>query len=160
MSTGWKFVKQETTKVRNQIKNPSLEASTNNWTASGGTFTRSTDWSYEGAYSGKFVAGAASVNVKSNGVNLSNGQSIAASLVTYRSTSTPTGTVTIYDATNGTARATSTIAATADPEQHELLWTNDTGGLVSVELRLNNTTADSASIIYFDAAMLTYTAYN
>lgn len=160
MCGNWQIVKPETSKVRNQIKNPSLEASTNNWTASGGTFSRSTTWSYEGAYSGKIVAGASSVNVKSNGVNLSNGASIAASLVTYRDTGTPAGSVTIYDATNTTARATSTIASTATPELHELTWTNDTGGLVSVELRLNNTTADSASIIYFDAAMMTYTTYN
>ena len=160
MSTGWEFVKQEATKLRNQIKNPSLEASVNNWTASGGTLTRSVEQSYEGAYSGKFVAGAVTQNVKSNGVNVSNGQSIAATLYTYRATSTPTGTVTIYDATNAAARATSTIAASAEWEIHNLLWTNTTGGLVSVELRLNNSTADSASVIYFDAGMLTYTAYN
>jgi len=158
--SNFKLVKAETAKLRNQIKNPSLEASVNNWTASGGTFTRSTDWSYEGAYSGKFVAGATTQNVKSNGVNVSNGQSIALSLVTYRASSTPTGTVTIYDATNGAVRATSSIAATADPELHELLWTNSTGGTVSVELRINNTTADSASVLYFDAGMLTYTTYN
>lgn len=160
MSTGWEFIKPETSKLRNQVKNPSLEASVNNWTASGGTFTRSTEQSYEGAYSGKFVAGATSQNVKSNGVNLSNSQSIALTLYTYRATSTPTGTVTIYDATNNAARATSTITATADWEIHQLTWTNSTGGLVSVEVRLNNTTADSASVIYFDAAMLTYTTYN
>jgi len=160
MCGNWELIKPETSKLRNQVKNPSLEASVNNWTASGGTFTRSTEQSYEGAYSGKFVAGAVAVNVKSNGVNLSNGQSIALTLYTYRATSTPTGTVTIYDATNGAARATSTITATADWELHQLTWTNSTGGLVSVEVRLNNTTADSASVIYFDAAMLTYTTYN
>ena len=160
MCGNWELIKPETSKLRNQVKNPSLEASVNNWTASGGTFTRSTEQSYEGAYSGKFVAGAVSVNVKSNGVNLSNGQSIALTLYTYRATSTPTGTVTIYDATNSAARATSTITATADWELHQLTWTNSTGGLVSVEVRLNNTTADSASVIYFDAAMLTYTSYN
>lgn len=160
MSTGWAFVKPESSKLRNQIKNPSLEASVNNWTASGGTFTRSTEQSYEGAYSGKFVAGATTQNVKSNGVNVSNGQSIAMTIYTYRATSTPTGTVTIYDATNSAVRATSTITATADWEIHQLTWTNSTGGLVSVEARINNTTADSASVIYFDAAMLTYTTYN
>ncbi len=156
----WELVKPETSKVRNQIKNPSLEASVNNWTASGGTFTRSTEQSYEGAYSGKFVAGAASVNVKSNGVNVTNGQSVAAAVVTYRGDSTPQGTATIYDATNAAVRASSTITASGSWELHQMTWTNSTGGTVSVEIRVTNSTADSASIIYFDAAMLTYTSYN
>lgn len=160
MCGNWKIVKPETSKVRNQVKNPSLEASANNWTASGGTLTRSSEQSYQGAYSGKFVAGASSVNVKSNGVNVTVGQSIAGALQTYRATGTPAGTVTLYDATNATARATSTISASGAWELHELTWTNNTAGTVSIELRLNNTTADSASIIYFDAAILTYTAYN
>ncbi len=160
MCGNWKIVKPETSKLRNQIKNPSFEVSVNNWTASGGTLTRSAEQSYEGAYSGKFVAGAASVYVKSNGVNLSNGQSIAGTLYTYRANSTPTGTVTLYDATNGAVRATSTITASGSWEIHELTYTNTAGGTISIELRLNNTTADSASIIYFDAAMLTYTSYN
>lgn len=160
MCNNWKIVKALTAKTRNQVKNPSFEASANNWTASGGTFTRSSEQSYQGAYSGKFVAGASSVNVKSNGVNVTVGQSIALSMQTYRATSTPTGTVTLYDATNNTARATSTITASGSWELHELTWTNDTAGTVSVEARLNNTTADSASVIYLDAVMLTYTSYN
>lgn len=156
----WKIIKPERTKVRNQIKNPSLEVSANNWTASGGTFTRSSEQSYEGAYSGKFVAGASTQNVKSNGVNVTVGQSVALTMQTYRATSTPQGTVTIYDATNAAVRATSTISASGSWELHELLWTNNTAGTVSVEARVNNTTADSSSVIYFDAAMLTYTTYN
>ena len=131
MLNDWELVKPETSKVRNQIKNPSGKASTNNWTASGSTFTRSTEQSYEGAYSFKFVAGAGSENVKSNGVNVANGQSVAASVMTYRADSTPQGTATIYDATNTAVRATSTITASGSWELHQLLWTNSTGGNVS-----------------------------
>lgn len=156
----WKIIKPERARVRNQVKNPSLEASANNWTASGGTFARSSEQSYEGAYSGRFVAGAGAEHVKSNGVNVADGQSIAMTIHTYRASSTPQGTVTIYDATNATARATSTITASGSWEVHELLWTNSTGLTASVEARVNNTTADSASIIYFDAAMLVYKEYN
>ncbi len=156
----WQIIKPERSKVRNQIKNPSLEGSATNWTASGGTFTRSSEQSYQGAYSGKFVAGGSSENVKSNGVNVTNGQSIALTLYTYRASSTPQGTVTIYDFTNTTTRATSSLTASGSWELHELTWTNSTGGTVSVEARVTNSTADSASVIYFDAAMLTYTTYN
>ena len=160
MSNDWELVKPETSKVRNQIKNPSLEASVNNWTASGGTFTRSTEQSYEGAYSGKFVAGAGSVYVASNSVNVSNGQSVAAAIMTYRANSTPTGTATLYDTTSAATRATSTITASGSWELHQMTWTNSTGGLVAVEIRVTNSTADSASVIHFDAAILTYTSYN
>ena len=160
MLNDWELVKPETSKVRNQIKNPSGEASTNNWTASGGTFTRSTEQSYEGAYSFKFVAGAGSENVKSNGVNVANGQSVAASVMTYRANSTPQGTATIYDATNTAVRATSTITASGSWELHQLLWTNSTGGNVSAEIRITNSTADSASVIHFDAASMVYSTYS
>ena len=112
MSNDWELVKPETSKVRNQIKNPSLEASVNNWTASGGTFTRSTEQSYEGAYSGKFVAGAGSVYVASNSVNVSNGQSVAAAIMTYRANSTPTGTATLYDTTSAATSARRSTSAT------------------------------------------------
>ncbi len=156
----WQIIKPERSKVRNQIKNPSLEASTNNWTASGGTFSRSSEQSYEGAYSGKFIAGASSQNVKSNGVNVTVGQSVSLTLQTYRANSTPQGTVTIYDATNAAVRATSTISASGTWQVHELLWTNNTAGTVSVEARVTNSTADSASVIYFDAIGMFYLAYS
>ncbi|MBK8434117.1 MAG: hypothetical protein IPL28_23775 [Chloroflexi bacterium] len=156
----WQIIKPERSKVRNQIKNPSLEASTNNWTASGGTFSRSSEQSYEGAYSGKFIAGASSENVKSNGVNVTVGQSVSLTLQTYRANSTPQGTVTIYDATNAAVRATSTISASGAWEVHDLLWTNNTAGTVSVEARVTNSTADSASVIYFDAIGMFYLAYS
>lgn len=162
MSTGWKIVKPETSKVRNYITNPSFETGVTGWTkaGTGGGFTQSSTYSWMGAYSGALAAGSTAVTADSNTVTVPNGGSIAITAYTYRASSTPAGSIVIRDTTNTADRATSTISSTAEWQEHNLTWTNSTGSGAACTIRLNNTTADSASIIYLDANLATLTTYN
>jgi hypothetical protein len=148
----WQIVQPVAT--TNEVENPSFENNvTDGWTLTNGARAQTTDQSLWGSYSLEHTADAALVStMTSSAISLADGASITASTWAYRGTTTPLGNISIRDTTTPDTRATTALTADVSGEWERLIatWTNTTGGAVNVVIWLRNTTADGASIIYWD----------
>jgi hypothetical protein len=148
----WQIVQPVAT--TNEVENPSFENNvTDGWTLTNGARAQTTDQSLWGSYSLEHTADGALVStMTSSAISLADGASITASTWAYRGTTTPLGNISIRDTTTPDTRATTALTAGVSGEWERLIatWTNTTGGAVNVVIWLRNTTADGASIIYWD----------
>jgi hypothetical protein len=150
--------------VENLVVNPSFEDNvTDGWSlhaGSGGVGTRTRS-------TAKHVVGTASGRIKADdtddayfyetvGHTVADDETFTASCFAYENAAGRAKLV-IRDTTNSIDRATTTGTATSQFEGLVCTWKNETGGNVTVEVRLINTTGNGSAVTYFDAVQLSET---
>jgi len=147
----------------NLLLNPSFETNLTNWTATGtgtgGAATRTDARSYAGNISVRLTAAdGGNYLIRSNQINLEAGASVTVQCRLWRSANIA-AQLQIRDVTNGSTRVTASPVQIDEWELLTTVWTNTTGGTVTVEMRVSNTHADGTAFVWVDACQMELSTY-
>lgn len=150
----WKVIAaKETT---NELVNPQFYYNiTDGWAqaqdGAGAAWARDTTRQWIGVASAKITAGTASARLAQS-VTVANGETIYLQARAWEGT-VAHARLRLYDTTNAAVRANTDGTLTGQWELLQIYWLNDTGAPAVVSARLQNIANDSASEVWWDAAL-------
>ncbi|MFA5401826.1 MAG: LamG-like jellyroll fold domain-containing protein, partial [Dehalococcoidia bacterium] len=147
----------------NRVQNTSAEIDVSGWSffrgGAGGSLDRSTTRAWHGGSSFSLFSGNSwCVAQETTGTVLANGESVTVSAYFYRGSSFA-ASLKIRDTTNNVDRASVRAKKVGRWERVIVRWENTTGDDVTVIAKIDNTAADSTSVLFFDGVQREHTAY-